>query len=457
MGDPDTGIVKLAEARIGRVLRGKWQLDELLGIGGMAAVYSATHRNGKRVAIKVLRQEAALVPDVKARFLREGYLANKVGHPGALSILDDDVEEDGTVFLVMELLEGETLEQRAERQGVLPWEDVLPIAYQVLDVLGAAHAKQIVHRDVKPGNVFLDAETGVKVLDFGIARLHTLQLSSNTTGHDTALGTPGFMPPEQARGRSDRVDSRSDLFGLGATMFAVMAGRHVHEAETVNEQLMLAMTEQAQSLKTFVPDLPPSVIEIVDRAIAFDQGDRWQDAHQMQAAIAKAYEELVGSAITGAPRLSVVVWRKSRSVHPDAPTMAAGDVSGATTRPSVSSQSARQKAVAAPTSRRGWWLVAAAAVVVVAIGWLSTRPGQRGPVAPPTPAAPPPMAAQQPTAKAIETKSDPAPPPPSASVGASETERPRAHAKTPKPGDAKPASPKPSAAPAEIDIFGKRK
>jgi eukaryotic-like serine/threonine-protein kinase len=453
MGDPDTGIVKLAEARIGRVLRGKWQLDELLGIGGMAAVYSATHRNGKRVAIKVLRQDATLVPEVKARFLREGYLANKVGHPGALSILDDDVEEDGTVFLVMELLEGETLEQRAERQGVLPWEDVLPIAYQVLDVLVAAHAKQIVHRDVKPGNVFLDAETGVKVLDFGIARLHTVQLSSNTTGHDTALGTPGFMPPEQARGRSDKVDSRSDLFGLGATMFAVMAGRHVHEAETVNEQLMLAMTEQAQSLKTFVPDLPDSVVEIVDRALAFEQAKRWQDADEMQTAIAKAYEALVGSAITGAPRLSVVVWRKSRSVHPDAPTMAAGDVSGATTRPSVSSHSARQKAVAPATSRRGWWLVAAAAVVVVAIGWLSMRP--REPALPPAPAAR--VAAQPPTPKRAETKSEPTPPPPPPSASATETERPRVRGKTAKPGDAKPASAKPSAAPPEIDIFGKRK
>jgi serine/threonine-protein kinase len=456
MGDPDTGIVKLAEARIGRVLRGKWQLDELLGIGGMAAVYSATHRNGKRVAIKVLRQEAALVPDVKARFLREGYLANKVGHPGALSILDDDVEEDGTVFLVMELLEGETLEQRAERQGILPWEDVLPIAYQVLDVLGAAHARQIVHRDVKPGNVFLDAETGVKVLDFGIARLHTVQLSSNTTGHDTALGTPGFMPPEQARGRSDKVDSRSDLFALGATMFAVMAGRHVHEADTVNEQLMLAMTEQAQSLKKLVPDLPDSVVEIVDRALAFEQVNRWQDADEMQSAIARAYEALVGSPITGAPRLSVVVWRKSRSVHPDAPTMAAGDVSGATTRASVSSESARQKAVAPPTSRRGWWLVAAAAVVVGIIGWLSMRP--RDSVATPAPPAPAPTPAlvEEPE-KTVEAKPEPAPPPPSASVVAKAVERPRPHPKPTKPADAKPATPKPSAAPAEIDIFGKRK
>jgi serine/threonine-protein kinase len=463
MGDPDTGIVKLAEARLGRVLRGKWRLDELLGIGGMAAVYSATHRNGKRVAIKVLRPEAALVADVKARFLREGYLANKVGHPGALSILDDDVEEDGTVFLVMELLEGETLEQRWQRQGVLPWEEVLPIAYQVLDVLFAAHSKQIVHRDVKPGNVFLDAETGVKVLDFGIARLHTVQLTKDATGHDTALGTPGFMPPEQARGRSDKVDSRSDLFGLGATMFAVMAGRHVHEADTVNEQLMLAMTEQAQSLRVFCPTLPDPVIAVVDRALRFEQSERWQDAHEMQEAIGEAYQQLTGEGITGAPRLSVVVWRKSRSVQPDAPTMAAGDISGTTTRPVSERARAMSSSVAAgPPSRRNWWLVAGAAAVLFAIGWFSTHmPKSAGSAPPPEP--PPPVKAPEtpsreteavkPTASALPT---PAPEASSAPTLAGKAPK-AAQAPQKKPKETKEPQPKTTAPPPEIDIFGKRK
>ncbi len=451
MGEPDTGIVKLAEARIGRVLRGKWKLDELLGIGGMAAVYSATHRNGKRVAIKVLRAEAALVPDVKARFLREGYLANKVGHPGALSIMDDDVEEDGTVFLVMELLEGETLEQRWQRQGTLPWEEVLPIAHQVLDVLTAAHARQIVHRDLKPGNIFLDAESGVKVLDFGIARLHTVQLTSDATGHDTALGTPGFMPQEQARGRSDKVDARSDLFGLGATMFAVMAGRHVHEAETVNEQLMLAMTEQATSLKKLVPSLPDPVVAVVDRALRFEQADRFQDSHAMQEAIEKAYEDLTGEAIAGAPRLSVVVWRKSRSVQPDAPTVSAGDVSGTTTRP------VSERKSGAPASRRGIWLAVAAAILVLGVGWLVTRPAQ-APVKPAPAAEAPKAPTPSPSEKvAVPAESEPvapAAPPSVASSVAEPTSKPPLHTHA---VPTKPAQPKASAAPPEIDIFGKRK
>src|SRR6186997_1319658 len=106
----DEELIRRAESARGKLLRDKWRLDQVLGIGGMATVYSGTHRNGKRAAVKVLHPEAALAPTIKERFLREGYLANKVDHPGAVSILDDDVDADGTVFLVMELLDGETLD-----------------------------------------------------------------------------------------------------------------------------------------------------------------------------------------------------------------------------------------------------------------------------------------------------------------------------------------------------------
>jgi serine/threonine-protein kinase len=192
MGDSDTEQKQRASARVGSVLHKKWRLDALLGLGGMAAVYAATHRNGKLAAIKVLHPEAALIADVKARFLREGYLANKVGHAGAVSILDDDVDVDGTVFLVMELLEGETLDARWTRDETLPWQQVFVIADKVLDVLIAAHKKEIVHRDLKPGNVFLCADGAVKILDFGIARLQTITQSIRDTGGHNSLGTPGF-------------------------------------------------------------------------------------------------------------------------------------------------------------------------------------------------------------------------------------------------------------------------
>ena len=243
----------------------KWRLDKLLGVGGMAAVYAATHRNGNRAAIKILHADLALSADVKTRFLREGYLANAVDHPGAVSVIDDDVTDDGAVFLVMELLEGETLERRWERKGKrLPVVEVLSIANGLLDVLAAAHAKDIVHRDVKPENVFLTREGTVKILDFGIARLRELVASSAgadrarkrdappawTTQVGATMGTPAFMPPEQARGRWDDVDARTDVWAVGASMFALLTGRYVHEASSVNEQLLAAMTSPAAPIRS---------------------------------------------------------------------------------------------------------------------------------------------------------------------------------------------------------------
>src|SRR5579863_2888519 len=130
----------MARDLTGVVLKDKWRVDALLGEGGVAAVYSATHRNGKRVAVKVLHPHLASMPEVRERFLREGYVANQVDHPGAVSVLDDDVTEDGLVFLVMDLLDGESLQERLAREGQLSPDDVLVIADALLDVLSAAHA-----------------------------------------------------------------------------------------------------------------------------------------------------------------------------------------------------------------------------------------------------------------------------------------------------------------------------
>src|SRR5262249_31230490 len=155
--------------------------DRLLGIGGMAAVYAATHRNGSRGAIKMLHTEMSIDAEVKRRFLREGYVANAVDHPGTVKVLDDDTAEDGSVFIVMELLEGETLEARADRQGGrIPPGELLPLIDQLLDVLAAAHARGVVHRDIKPENVFVTTAGAVKLLDFGIARLRRGQGSMAT-------------------------------------------------------------------------------------------------------------------------------------------------------------------------------------------------------------------------------------------------------------------------------------
>ena len=287
-----------AYARLGNVLKEKWRLDDLVGVGGMAAVYAATHRNGKRVAVKIMHPEMSANRDLTERFLREGYVANKVAHSGAVSILDDDVAEDGSAFIVMELLEGETLDQMWRRaENRLPTDRVLNIAEKLLDVLAEAHSKGIVHRDIKPENVFLTVDGQVKVLDFGIAHLRELSLGDQLGGGKTSgatmagltMGTPGFMSPEQARGES--IDGRTDLWSVGATMFTLLTGRQVHDADTVNLQLAAAMMEEAPSLASVAPRLSPDLCALVDRALAFDVRCRWPDARSMQrAAMAIAKE-----------------------------------------------------------------------------------------------------------------------------------------------------------------------
>ncbi|MGH7298313.1 MAG: serine/threonine-protein kinase, partial [Polyangiaceae bacterium] len=221
---PEPVVEQRAKARIGTTLNGKYRLDRLLGVGGMASVYAATHRNTKRVAVKVLHTELSVHPGLRTRFMREGYLANTVAHPGAVAVLDDDVAEDGAAFLVMELLEGETLAEAGDRHGgTLPLRAVLAVAYQVLDVLAAASDKNVVHRDIKPPNLFLTRTGHVKVLDFGVARMR--QTGGEVATHSgLAMGTPAFMAPEQALGRSDEIDGLTDLWGLGATMFALLTG-----------------------------------------------------------------------------------------------------------------------------------------------------------------------------------------------------------------------------------------
>ena len=186
-------LVVRARQRVGQVLREKWRLDVLLGVGGMAAVYGATHRNGSRAAVKILHSELSTNAEVRSRFTREGHAANAVGHDGAVKVIDDDVAEDGSLYLVTELLDGETLEDRRERSGGRLREDeVLSIADQLLDVLGAAHAKGVVHRDIKPANIFLTRSGQLKVLDFGIAHLReALHRHDGDQGRASAMTCAG--------------------------------------------------------------------------------------------------------------------------------------------------------------------------------------------------------------------------------------------------------------------------
>jgi serine/threonine protein kinase len=281
-------------ARVGSVVRGKWRIDALLGLGGMAAVYSATHRNGHACAIKMLLPSFSTNPDVIKRFLKEGYVGNEVKHPGVVTVLDDDVTEDGSYFLVMELLKGESFDRRLRRypQGADPVE-VMLVGCEVLDVLAAAHARGIIHRDIKPENIFILEDGRVKVLDFGIAGVRRAQSESARGGTQMGevMGTPAYMPPEQARGLWDEVDGQSDLWAVGATMYVALTGYPLRVAATTNEELLQAMTVPAPPLHSAKPDLPLALTDVVDRALLFDRQARWPDVRQMRVALQGALGE----------------------------------------------------------------------------------------------------------------------------------------------------------------------
>jgi hypothetical protein len=269
-----------AEARVGQILKANWRLESVLGIGGMATVYAATHRNRSRVAIKMLHPEVALSQDVTTRFLREGYVGNAVTHPGTVRVLDDDVTEDGAPFLVMELLEGESLGARLDREGRLPPFEVAQLGYQLLDVLSAAHAAHIVHRDLKPDNVMLVAKDGgsdfVKVLDFGIAKVTIAEPGPSEqalTRLNTVMGTPEYMSPEQARG--EPVDHRADLYTVGVILYEMLAGTSPFRHEEFVVVLTKKLTEDPPALPAHVS---PATRELVEKLLQRSPDDRPQTA-----------------------------------------------------------------------------------------------------------------------------------------------------------------------------------
>ena len=271
---------------IGRVLRDRWRIDARISRGGVGTVYAATHKNnGSRAAIKVLHVEFSRDVDTRSRFLQEGYAANQVNHPGVVRILDDDTSEDGHAYLVMELLEGELLETRRVRKGGrLPLADVFEVGEQLLDVLAAAHEKGIVHRDIKPDNLFITQEGRLKVLDFGFAQMKS-SFRTEQTATGFLLGTPGFMSPEQAVGNRPQIDAQTDIWAVGATLFQLISGEAVHAGESAAEMLVAAANFPPRSLATVTNGLSPRLVHVVDRAVAFEKKNRWPNARAMQFAL----------------------------------------------------------------------------------------------------------------------------------------------------------------------------
>ncbi|HYQ30849.1 MAG TPA: serine/threonine-protein kinase, partial [Polyangiaceae bacterium] len=277
----------------GAILSGKYRIDGVLGEGGMAVVYAVTHlRNTARLAVKVLHADSVLKGHVRARFVREGKVANSVNHPGAVQMIDDGVAEDGSPYLVMEHLNGVSVADIGSRAIALS--AALNIAYQVLDVLRAAHENGIIHRDIKPANLFVLRNGRIKVLDFGISRLHDGADPFDSVASGSVMGTPFFMAPEQARADSGEVDARTDLFAVGATLFTLISGQYLYTGDDARQVMIQAATQPARSLASVASGMPQAVIDLVAKAVAYDLAARWESAEAMQAAVSELHEALYG-------------------------------------------------------------------------------------------------------------------------------------------------------------------
>jgi eukaryotic-like serine/threonine-protein kinase len=271
------------EIGIDTVLGETYRITGLIGRGGMGAVWAASHVRlpGKHVAVKVLLADVSGGGEPLARFRREAEIASRIGHPNIVQVLDWNTLPSGQPYLVLELLTGESLANRLKK-GPVSLEAALDIARQVGSALTAAHKAGVVHRDLKPDNIFLvPTDSGgtlgeqVKVLDFGISKLrHSTTIQ---TQEAQILGTPQYMSPEQASGKNSLIDERTDVFALGAIVYEMLSGEPAFAGENLAAVVFKVVYEDPAPLAGLVPGLPQSVSDAVARALAKDPAKRWSD------------------------------------------------------------------------------------------------------------------------------------------------------------------------------------
>jgi tetratricopeptide (TPR) repeat protein len=267
----------------GSLLAGKYLLGGLLGRGGMGSVYEAVHVGvGKQVAVKVLEERFAHDPGLLKRFELEAQAAAVIGHPGIVDVLDVGRTDDGRAYMVMERLHGVTLRDLELVQRPMPVGQVVAVIAPALEALHAAHLKGVIHRDLKPGNLFLTVEGAVKLLDFGISKFSSQGEGMTQTG--VVLGTVGYMAPEQLRsGRN--VGPASDLYAMGAVLYALLAGRPPHKAEHDAETVAQILTVDPEPLQSRRPELPPALCALVDGLLVKDPELRPKVAGEVRAAL----------------------------------------------------------------------------------------------------------------------------------------------------------------------------
>src|ERR1043165_682112 len=294
---PDDGEVlqESPESFVGRVIDGKYRVEGFIAQGGMGAVYRARHiLLGDEVVIKTLRSEMRSNAEWLKRFQREGKAARAFRHPNSVTVYDLSSGSDGQVYMVMEYVEGHTLDKELRARGRFTPAAALEVLEPVADVLDAAHARGVVHRDLKPENIMLGSDgrggTVVKVLDLGIAKIvgggdvHAAGATSLTIAGQI-LGTPYYMSPEQwgeqQRDGNPEVDGRTDIYSLGIIFFELVAGRKPLGGRTLSELRQKHVSETLPSLSSLVPGVPEEFSRAVARAMAKDRGDRPQTAGEL--------------------------------------------------------------------------------------------------------------------------------------------------------------------------------
>lgn len=296
------------EERLGSQIGGKYRLDWIVGRGGMGVVFAATHGwTGRRVAVKLLHPEYSREEKVVHRFLQEARTAASIKHPNVVDVLDMSAEADGTVYLVLEYLEGESLAHVLDRGPVSP-PRALEILLPVMDALEAAHRRGIVHRDLKPDNIFLnnDPATGQivpKLLDFGIAKvIESAQGRATQTG--TIVGTPHYMSPEQALGQPD-VGPSSDVWSMGVVLYQCLSGELPFTGGNATGVLLAITTGQHARLGSVAPHIPPPLEEAVERTLIVNRSQRYQSMAQLMDSLKAASQGLPAEAPMMAPRQTI--------------------------------------------------------------------------------------------------------------------------------------------------------
>jgi serine/threonine protein kinase len=302
-------VDRLLEGKGHRLVLGEYVIEKLLDRGGIGRVYRARHRlMGRKVAIKVLSKEILTRPEIRVRFQSEIQLGGKLIHPNLVMSFDAG-ERDGEPYLVMEFVPGPNLKQLVNQQGPLEPHRAVALLIQIARGLEYAHGKGIIHRDIKPANLIVDPEGTVKILDLGLAHRLSLRGSSpgdglltdtKRGGREPIAGTPDFMPPEQSR-EGDHFDERSDIYSLGCTLFYLLTGRVMFEADSFAEKLHAHRSKPAPGLGEFRQDLPPGIEAIYRRMTAKSKEERYLSAGALREDLERLDESDAATWIQFAP------------------------------------------------------------------------------------------------------------------------------------------------------------